>query len=162
MRYSLLIRDVRGSGCHSELRGTDLSELTPNDATLLATMITTVGTIWSVGLVAFGFLYERYKVVLDTPLKESPPAGLLSGVIWGLTQGIFLDVRDRVTAILRGFVFASFLAFISIFLSSVIFAINSRELLWLAWAGFLASITTFFALTLLVYQHTLTAKSPPS
>jgi len=106
-------------------------ELTPNDATLLAAMIGTIGTIWGIAFVAFAFLFDRWKEYFadPSPTAEAPT----SSNVFSL------------------FLWVTILSFASIVVSLAIFVANSRELLVLAWVGFLVSTGAFLWLTLSVY-----------
>lgn len=109
-----------------------LTQLTPNDATLLATMIGTIGTIWGVGFVAFAFLFDRWKEFMSNlyPGAEEPTSpGLFSLFLW-----------------------ATVLSFSSIVVSLAVFVADSHEWLILAWLGFLVSTASFFWLTISVYR----------
>ena len=108
-----------------------LTELTPNDATLLATMIGTIGTIWGIAFVAFAFLFDRWKEYFaePSPTAEEPTSpNVFSLFLW-----------------------VTVLSFASIVLSLAIFVANSHELLVLAWVGFLVSTGVFLWLTISVY-----------
>jgi len=112
------------------LRG--LTELTPSDATLLAAMIGTIGTIWGIAFVAFAFLFDRWKEFLGelTPVAEEPSSpNVFSLFLW-----------------------VTVLSFASIVLSLAVFVANSHELLSLASIGFLISTGAFLWLTISVYS----------
>ncbi len=109
-----------------------MTELTPNEATLLAAMIGTIGTIWGIGFVAFAFLFDRWKEFLGelTPVAEKPSSpNVFSLFLW-----------------------VTVFSFGSIVLSLIVFVANSHELLVLAWMGFLVSTGTFLWLTVSVYS----------
>jgi len=111
------------------LRG--LTELTPNDATLLATMIGTIGTIWGIAFVAFAFLFDRWK---DYFAEPSPSAE-----------------EPTSPKVFTLFLWVTVLTFASIVLSLDVFVANSHELFVLAWVGFLVSTGTFHWLNISVY-----------
>ena len=109
-----------------------LTELTPNDATLLATMIGTIGTVWGIGFVAFAFLFDRWKEFFaDISVNAEEPS----------SPNVFTL-----------FLWVTVLSFASIVLSLAVFVSNSHELLVLAWVGFLVSTGSFLWLTLSVYS----------
>src|SRR5439155_11456212 len=123
-----------------------------NDATLLATMIGTLGAMWSIGLVAFVFLFDRGQEFLKDLKPVDPSVGWWQRVWDGLGQFVPAMGVAMMGILLKVFRFASVLTFISIILSFAVFASNSRDFLVVAWIGFLASISVFFVLSLLVYK----------
>src|SRR5439155_7959620 len=112
--------------------GRRLTDITPSDATLLAAMIGTIGTIWGIAFVAFAFLFDRWKEFLGelTPVAEEPSSpNVFSLFLW-----------------------VTVLSFASIVLSLAVFVANSHELLSLASIGFLISTGAFLWLTISVYS----------
>ncbi len=109
-----------------------MTQLTPNDAALLATMIGTVGTIWGIGFVAFAFLFDRWQEFLRN-----------------LYPGAEVPASPRLFSL---FFWATVFSFSSIVISLVVFTANSHEWLIVAVLGFLMSAGSFLWLTTAVYR----------
>jgi len=163
-----------------QVEGEDLSELTPNDATLLATMISTIAVIWSIGLVAFFFLVGRLLAWREAgsnsssePAMQPPsPASTVGQVIdmilrypfrlaGMVVSGMIRLAEEFMRKALLAFMVATVLAFVSIMASFAVFAINSREILPLAWFLFVVSISALFGISLFVYWAAMSEAIPP-